>query len=128
VLLYTHTQVNEAFHSYLIQIICSWSHRHSVAVFVVVVVVVVVLYLFISLFIYFFAQGKLLEALQCMEKSLILRGHIFGLESVEVYRACKSVGEMCNYLAMTFLQQGKISHTHTYTHIHIHNTHTTAVE
>lgn len=51
-------------------------------------------------------QGKLLEALQCMEKSLILRGHVFGLDSVEVYRACKSVGEMCNYLAMTYLQQG----------------------
>lgn len=40
-----------------------------------------------------------------MEKSLILRGHIFGLDSVEVLRACKSVGEMCNYLAMSFLQQ-----------------------
>ena len=50
-------------------------------------------------------EGKLLEALQCLEKSLILRGHIFGLESIEVHRACKSVGEMCNYLAMTFLQQ-----------------------
>lgn len=50
-------------------------------------------------------EGKLLEALQCMEKSLILRGHIFGLDSVEVFRACKSVGEMCNYLAMSFLQQ-----------------------
>lgn len=51
-------------------------------------------------------EGKLLEALQCMEKSLILRGHIFGLDSVEVFRACKSVGEMANFLAMTFLQQG----------------------
>lgn len=52
-------------------------------------------------------EGKLLEALQCMEKSLILRGHIFGLDSVEVFRACKSVGEMANFLAMTFLQQGQ---------------------
>lgn len=50
-------------------------------------------------------EGKLLEALACMEKSLVLRGHIFGLESVEVHRACKSVGEMCNFLAMTYLQQ-----------------------
>jgi hypothetical protein len=41
-----------------------------------------------------------------MEKSLILRGHIFGVKSVEVYRACKSVAEMCNYLAMTYLLQG----------------------
>jgi hypothetical protein len=53
-------------------------------------------------------EGKLLEALQCMEKSLILRGHIFGLDSVEVFRACKSVGEMANFLAMTFLQQGQL--------------------
>ena len=54
------------------------------------------------------AKGKLLDALQQMEKSLILRGHLFGLDSVEVFRACKSVGEMCNYLAMTYLQQGSI--------------------
>ena len=38
-------------------------------------------------------------------QSLILRGHIFGLDSVEVFRACKSVGEMCNYLSMSMLQQ-----------------------
>jgi hypothetical protein len=50
-------------------------------------------------------EGKLLEALACMEKSLILRGHIFGLDSMEVFRACKGVGEMCNYLAMIYLQQ-----------------------
>jgi len=50
-------------------------------------------------------EGKLLEALQCMEKSLILRGHIFGLDSVEVFRACKAVGEMCNFLALSFLSQ-----------------------
>jgi len=48
-------------------------------------------------------EGKLLEALQEMEKSLILRGHVFGLESEEVTGACKSVAEMCNYLAMTYL-------------------------
>lgn len=49
-------------------------------------------------------EGKLMEALQAMEKSLILRGHVFGLKSEEVSLACKSVSEMCNYLAMTFLQ------------------------
>jgi len=48
-------------------------------------------------------DGELLEALQAMEKSLILRGHIFGLNSLEVTGACKSVAEMCNYLAMTYL-------------------------
>jgi hypothetical protein len=73
-----------------------------------------------------------------MEKSLILRGHCFGLDSIEVFRACKAVGttdhirrptrppppsmapyvvlpylsthalagEMCNYLAMAYMQNG----------------------
>jgi hypothetical protein len=49
-------------------------------------------------------EEKLLESLNMMEKSLILRGKCFGLDSVEVLRACKSVGEMCNYLAMNYLQ------------------------
>jgi tetratricopeptide (TPR) repeat protein len=49
-------------------------------------------------------ESKLMEALQTMEKSLILRGHVFGLDSPEVMGACKSVAEMCNYLAMTYLQ------------------------
>lgn len=49
-------------------------------------------------------ENKLMEALQMMERSLILRGHVFGLDSAEVMGACKSVAEMCNYLAMTYLQ------------------------
>jgi len=49
-------------------------------------------------------EGKLTEALQSMEKSLILRGHIFGVESEEVARACRSVAEVSNYVAMTLLQ------------------------
>ena len=52
-------------------------------------------------------EGKLLEALQCMEKSLLLRGQVFGPDSIEVSRACKSVAEMCNFMAMTMLQQGQ---------------------
>lgn len=50
-------------------------------------------------------QGNYLEALECMERGLVLRQHIFGAESDEVWRACKTVGEMCNLLAMTYLQQ-----------------------
>jgi tetratricopeptide (TPR) repeat protein len=46
-----------------------------------------------------------LEALECMERGLVLRQHFFGAESEEVWNACKSVGEMCNLLAMTYLQQ-----------------------
>jgi tetratricopeptide (TPR) repeat protein len=40
-----------------------------------------------------------------MERGLVLRQHFFGAESDEVWNACKTVGEMCNLLAMTYLQQ-----------------------
>ena len=50
-------------------------------------------------------QGRYLEALECMERGLVLRQHFFGADSDEVWRACKTVGEMCNLLAMTYLQQ-----------------------
>lgn len=50
-------------------------------------------------------QGNYLEALECMERGLVLRQHFFGSDSDEVWRACKTVGEMCNLLAMTYLQQ-----------------------
>lgn len=36
----------------------------------------------------------------------MLRQHFFGMDSEEVWNACKTVGEMCNLLAMTYLQQG----------------------
>jgi tetratricopeptide (TPR) repeat protein len=50
-------------------------------------------------------QGNYVEALECMERGLVLRQHFFGADSDEVWRACKTVGEMCNLLAMTYLQQ-----------------------
>lgn len=40
-----------------------------------------------------------------MERGLVLRQHFFGSDSEEVWSACKVVGEMCNLLAMTYLQQ-----------------------
>ena len=40
-----------------------------------------------------------------MERGLVLRQHFFGADSDEVWSACKTVGEMCNLLAMTYLQQ-----------------------
>lgn len=40
-----------------------------------------------------------------MERGLVLRQHFFGADSDEVWNACKTVGEMCNLLAMTYLQQ-----------------------
>jgi tetratricopeptide (TPR) repeat protein len=50
-------------------------------------------------------QGSYLEALECMERGLVLRQHFFGSDSSEVWRAAETVGEMCNLLAMTYLQQ-----------------------
>eukprot|EP00957_Ditylum_brightwellii_P186347 14188167-Ditylum_brightwellii.AAC.1 len=40
-----------------------------------------------------------------MEQGLVLRQHLFGVDSEQVWSACKVVGEMCNLLAMTYLQQ-----------------------
>ncbi|GBG25167.1 Clustered mitochondria protein-like [Hondaea fermentalgiana] len=54
-------------------------------------------------------QGKYLEALECMERGLVLRQHFFGPSSDEVWAACKTVGQMCNLLAMTYLQQEEFS-------------------
>lgn len=50
-------------------------------------------------------QGNYLEALECMERGLVLRQHFFGADSDEVWASCKTVAEMCNLLAMTYLQQ-----------------------
>ncbi|KUF90731.1 hypothetical protein AM587_10016328 [Phytophthora nicotianae] len=50
-------------------------------------------------------EGRYTEALECMEKGLVLRQHFFGADSDEVWTSCRTVGEMCNLLAMTYLQQ-----------------------
>ena len=50
-------------------------------------------------------SGQYAQALECMEKGLVLRQHFFGPQSPEVWEACKTVGEVCNLLAMTYLQQ-----------------------
>lgn len=42
-----------------------------------------------------------------MERALVLRRHFFGADSPEVLHACKALAEMCNLLAMSFLQQGQ---------------------
>ena len=36
-------------------------------------------------------QGNYLEALECMERGLVLRQHFFGADSDEVWRACKTL-------------------------------------
>lgn len=50
-------------------------------------------------------QGNYLKAFDCMERALVLRRHFFGIESEEVIQACRALAEMCNLLAMSFLQQ-----------------------
>ena len=42
-----------------------------------------------------------------MERGLVVRQHLFGADSEEVWGACRSVGELCNMLAMSYLQQGE---------------------
>ena len=54
-------------------------------------------------------EGRYTEALECMEKGLVLRQHFFGSKSPEVWQACSTVAELCNLLAMTFLQQEEFS-------------------
>ncbi|TMW61088.1 hypothetical protein Poli38472_014549 [Pythium oligandrum] len=55
--------------------------------------------------------GNYLQAFDCMERALVLRRHFFGVDSVEVQHACKALAEMCNLLAMSFLQQDNFSVT-----------------
>lgn len=51
-------------------------------------------------------EGRYLDALECMERGLILRHRMYGGRSHEVLAACKAAGELCNLLAMTYLQRG----------------------
>lgn len=55
-------------------------------------------------------DGKYLEALEVMERALVLRQHFFGTESPHVWQACRTVAELCNLLAMTLLQDEKFKH------------------
>ena len=50
-------------------------------------------------------NGQYLEALECRSSVTCTSWRSFGAGSDEVWRACKTVGEMCNLLAMTYLQQ-----------------------
>jgi len=52
-------------------------------------------------------DGRYLDALECMERGLILRHRMYGGRSPEVLAACKAAGDLCNLLAMTYLQRGE---------------------
>lgn len=51
-----------------------------------------------------FLQRRHFEAVECLEKGLVLRQLVFGPNSPEVWEACKHLGELCNELAMQSLQ------------------------
>ena len=51
------------------------------------------------------AREALPEALECMERALVLRQHFYGAESDQVAAACVDMTEVCNILAMGYLQQ-----------------------
>jgi len=50
-------------------------------------------------------EGRFPEALDCLERGLVLRQRLFGVASAEVWAACKAAGELANLLAMTALQR-----------------------
>ena len=52
------------------------------------------------------AASRHLEALQCMEKALVVRQRLYGLRSEEVWSAARVAGELCNLLALCYLQKG----------------------
>ena len=52
------------------------------------------------------AASRHVEALACMEKALVVRQRVFGLRSDEVWGAAKAAGELCNLLALCYLQKG----------------------
>ena len=51
-------------------------------------------------------QGNYPEALEAMERGLVLRQHFYGSDSEEVWSACKTIGEMwyanCNFPTGTY--------------------------
>jgi len=54
-------------------------------------------------------QGNYNEALEYLERGLVIRNHFFGRDSQEVKSACIAVGELCNLLAMKHLDKHNYS-------------------
>lgn len=52
-------------------------------------------------------EGKYVDSLQCMEKALVLRQHILPSDDDAVKAAFKSTAELCNILAMIYLQEDR---------------------
>ena len=56
-------------------------------------------------------DGNFLGSLECIERGLLLRQHLYGPNSDEVKHACVTAGELCNLLAMKYLQQEEFNIT-----------------
>lgn len=52
------------------------------------------------------SQGRLFEAVECLEKGLVLRHMVHGGDSAEVWAACSTLAELCNQVAMQCLHRG----------------------
>ena len=48
---------------------------------------------------------KPLDALECHERALVLRKRLYGLQSDEFWAPARGVGELCNQLALSFMQR-----------------------
>jgi tetratricopeptide (TPR) repeat protein len=48
---------------------------------------------------------KPLDALECHERALVLRQRLFGLQSEEFWGPARALGELCNQLALAFMQK-----------------------
>ena len=57
-------------------------------------------------------EGNYMEAMETMERSLVFRRNYFGPDSDEVEDACRVLSEMCNLLAMTYLQNDDFATSH----------------
>eukprot|EP01084_Bolivina_argentea_P129053 227989_1 len=55
------------------------------------------------------SKGSYVEALSCMERGLIMRQRLYGLDSDELLKSCEAVAEVCNELAISYLQQGNMT-------------------
>jgi tetratricopeptide (TPR) repeat protein len=50
-------------------------------------------------------EHKPLDALECLERALVLRKRLYGLQSDEFWAPAQAVGELCNQLALAYMQK-----------------------
>jgi len=50
-------------------------------------------------------DSRHLDALECLERALVLRKRLFGLQSEEFWGPARGAGELCNQLALAYMQK-----------------------